>query len=153
MNNKIRNSMALCLALLLSCSLSLNGQKPVKEGDLKHWPKGSSPQEIGNRIAEHFVASPHFNYFRPTPATSIVYPETCTWYGALTFAKLTGNNELIKKLSDRFEPLFESDSTLIPKPNHVDNTVFGAVPLELYIITKDKRYLKTGLRLDRKSVV
>jgi Predicted unsaturated glucuronyl hydrolase involved in regulation of bacterial surface properties, and related proteins len=151
MNNKIRNSMALCLALLLSCSLSLNGQKPVKEGDLKHWPKGSSPQEIGNRIAEHFVASPHFNYFRPTPATSIVYPETCTWYGALTFAKLTGNNELIKKLSDRFEPLFESDSTLIPKPNHVDNTVFGAVPLELYIITKDKRYLKTGLRLADKQ--
>jgi rhamnogalacturonyl hydrolase YesR len=151
MNNNIKNSLALSLALLLSGSLSVHGQKPVNEGDLKHWPQGSSPQEIGVRIAEHFIASPHFNYFRPTPATSIVYPETCTWYGALTFAKLTMNEDLFKKLADRFEPLFGSDSTLIPNPNHVDNTVFGAVPLELYIITKDKRYLKVGLGIADKQ--
>lgn len=151
MNNNIKNSLALSLALLLFGSLSVHGQKPVNEGDLKHWPQGSSPQEIGVRIAEHFVASPHFNYFRPTPATSIVYPETCTWYGALTFAKLTMNEDLFKKLADRFEPLFGSDSTLIPNPNHVDNTVFGAVPLELYIITKDKRYLKVGLGIANKQ--
>jgi rhamnogalacturonyl hydrolase YesR len=80
-----------------------------------------------------------------------VYPETCTWYGALTFAKLTMNEDLFKKLADRFEPLFGSDSTLIPNPNHVDNTVFGAVPLELYIITKDKRYLKVGLGIADKQ--
>jgi rhamnogalacturonyl hydrolase YesR len=151
MNNNIKNSLALSLALLLSGSLSVHGQKPVNEGDLKHWPQGSSPQEIGVRIAEHFIASPHFNYFRPTPATSIVYPETCTWYGALTFAKLTMNEDLFKKLADRFEPLFGSDSTLIPNPNHVDNTVFGAVPLELYIITQDKRYLKVGLGIADKQ--
>jgi rhamnogalacturonyl hydrolase YesR len=147
MNNKIKNRLALLFLIFSFCSLSLCGQKTDKNGDLRHWPKGSSPQEIGIRIAEHFVSSPHFNYFRPTPATSIVYPETCTWYGALTFAKLTGNNELLKKLADRFEPLFGIDSALIPKPNHVDNTVFGAVPLELFNITKDNRYLKVGLHL------
>ncbi|MGD0340228.1 MAG: glycoside hydrolase family 88 protein [Bacteroidales bacterium] len=151
MNNSIKNSVTLFLIFLLSCSLSLNGQKAIKGGDLKHWPKGSSPREIGKRIAEHFVASPHFNYFRSTPATLIVYPETCTWYGALTYAKLTDDKKLIKKLSDRFEPLFGSDSMLIPNPNHVDNTVFGAVPLELFIITKDQRYLKTGQRLADKQ--
>ncbi len=151
MINKIEIRLALSFVIFSFFSLCLNGQKPVKNDDLKHWPKGTSPKEIGTRIAEHFVASPHFNYFRTTPATSIVYPETCTWYGALTFAKLTSNNELLKKLADRFEPLLGSDSTLIPKPNHVDNTVFGAVPLELYNITKDKRYLKVGLHLADKQ--
>jgi hypothetical protein len=29
---------------------------------------------------------------------------------------------------------------LLPLPNHVDNTVFGAVPLELYMQTRDIRY-------------
>jgi unsaturated rhamnogalacturonyl hydrolase len=147
----IKNTITFSLALLISGSLYLNGQKTANEGDLKHWPAGSSPQEVGLRIAEHFVASPHFNYFRPTPATSIVYPETCTWYGALTFAKLTGYSDLYQQLADRFEPLLGSDSTLVPKPNHVDNTVFGAVPLELYVISKDKRYLKVGLRLADKQ--
>ena len=52
------------------------------------WPKGSSPKEIGTRVAERFVATPHTNFGRPTPPGSITYPETCTWYGALAFAQL-----------------------------------------------------------------
>jgi unsaturated rhamnogalacturonyl hydrolase len=145
----LKNKICIFLSLLI-LSLSLipaSAQKKGKNADLNNWPAGYSPQEIGKRIAQHFVASPHFNYFRPTPPRSIVYPETCTWYGALTFAKLTNDTELIKKLAERFEPLFSIDSSLIPLPNHVDNTVFGAVPFELYIITKDPRYLKTGLKL------
>jgi unsaturated rhamnogalacturonyl hydrolase len=112
--------------------------------DLKHWPKGCSPKEIGKRLAEHFDASPHFNYFRPTPPKSIVYPETCTWYGALAFADVSRDIELADKLAKRFEPLFSTDSSLVPVPNHVDFTVFGAVPLELFMITDEPRYLKLG---------
>ena len=32
----------------------------------------------------------------------------------------------------------------MPKPNHVDNNVFGSVPLELYLQGKAKPYLKLG---------
>jgi rhamnogalacturonyl hydrolase YesR len=32
----------------------------------------------------------------------------------------------------------------VPIPNHVDNTVFGAVPFELYMQTQDARYLMMG---------
>ncbi len=132
--------------LFIFSPLVVSGQKGANS-DLKHWPKGCSPEEIGKQVAGHFAVSPHFNYFRPAPPSSIVYPETCTWYGALTFAKLSGDKDLLKKLCDRFEPLFGRDSSLIPEPNHVDFTVFGAVPLELYILTKDPRYLQTGLKL------
>jgi hypothetical protein len=55
------------------------------------WPAGSSPQEIGKRVAERFCATPHPNFGHPGPPGSITYPETCTWYGALTFARLTSD--------------------------------------------------------------
>ncbi len=74
----------------------------------------------------------------------ITYPDVCTWYGSLAFAKETGNAGLTKRLAQRFEPLFGADARLLPPPNHVDNNVFGAVPLELYLQTKEARYLTMG---------
>lgn len=110
----------------------------------KSWPKGASPTEIGQRIASRFIVTPHTNFNRNTPPKVITYPETCTWYGALTFAKVTGNKALTRQLADRFEPLFSNRDSLIPVPDHVDYTVFGSVPLELYMQTKDSRYLTIG---------
>lgn len=108
------------------------------------WPKGQSPQEIGKRVAEHFVVAPHGNMGRVPTRGSIIYPEGCAWYGALTFAHLSGDKALSAKLAARFEPLFTTEANLLPVANHVDPSMFGAVPLELYIETKDKRYLDIG---------
>ena len=119
--------------------------------DFKNWPKGTSPEEIGKRVADHFVATPHTNFNRPTPPRTITYPETCTWYGALTFAKETGDKKLVEQLAQRFEPLFGSRDTLIPKPDHVDLSVFGSVPLELYMQTRDQRYLTLGKNIADKQ--
>ncbi|MCD2422598.1 glycoside hydrolase family 88 protein [Niabella pedocola] len=122
-----------------------------KVEEFKSWPTGSSPKEIGDRIAARFIITPHTNFNRPGPPKSITYPETCTWYGALTFAKETGNKALVRQLADRFTPLFGSRDTLIPTPDHVDRTVFGAVPFELYMQTKDPRYLSIGKRMADKQ--
>jgi unsaturated rhamnogalacturonyl hydrolase len=113
---------------------------------LKSFPKGSTPQEVGKRIAEHYIVGPHTNFNRPTPPKVITYPETCTWYGALTFAKATKDQALVNQLKQRFEPLFGSRDTLLPKPDHVDYSVFGAVPFELYMQTKEQKYLDLGKR-------
>jgi unsaturated rhamnogalacturonyl hydrolase len=111
---------------------------------LRGWPAGSAPTEIGTRVAKRFLATGHTNFGRPTPPGSITYPETCTWYGALTFAQLSHNEALTKDLIARFEPLFGPEGGLIPTKDHVDPSVFGAVPLELYIETRDERYLSIG---------
>jgi len=132
-------------------SVIASGQTKNEISDFKNWPKNSSPQEIGKRVADHFVATPHTNFNRPTPPRTITYPETCTWYGALTFAKVTGDKKLVEQLAQRFEPLFGSRDTLIPTPDHVDLSVFGAVPLELYIQTKDQRYLALGKKMADKQ--
>lgn len=114
------------------------------ETGLKNWPKGTSPQEVGKKVAARFVESPHQNYGRPTPPKTITYPEVCAWYGALTFAKESKDKGLAKQLVNRFEPLFTTEASMVPVPDHVDYCVFGAVPLELYMQTKDQRYLDMG---------
>ncbi|MBV9988565.1 MAG: glycoside hydrolase family 88 protein [Chitinophagaceae bacterium] len=134
--------------LLLVCFVVKTIAAPAQdEADLKHFPSGSTPQEIGKLVANHFIESPHFNFMRPEPPKVISYPETCTWYGALGFAKLTHDKVLLDQLVNRFEPLFGRDSAMIPVPDHVDYSVFGSVPLELYMQTKEPKYLALGKRI------
>jgi unsaturated rhamnogalacturonyl hydrolase len=135
--------------LLLPCIIHAQAKTEIAE--FKSWPKGTSPKEIGVRVANRFIATPHTNFNRTTPPRTITYPETCTWYGALTFAKVNNDKQLVQQLAQRFEPLFGSRDTLIPKPDHVDLTVFGSVPLELYMQTKEQRYLTLGKHIADKQ--
>jgi rhamnogalacturonyl hydrolase YesR len=151
MTTKISASTLIILLLILS-HVSPAGAKSPGKGDLKHWPEGCSPREIGLKVAEKYLASPFRNFTgneQPTP--SIRYPEVCTWYGALTFARESGNKELQASLENRFEPLLGAEASKIPPVNHIDNTVFGSVPLELFIQTGDRRYLKSGLQIADKQ--
>jgi unsaturated rhamnogalacturonyl hydrolase len=106
-----------------------------------NWPAGDSPQEVGKRVAEHFVTSPHQG------KTTIVYSEVGTWYGGLTFTHLTHDDKLRDELIQRFQPLMPggAEADRVPKRDHVDDSIFGVVPLQIYMETKDKKYLDYGL--------
>jgi unsaturated rhamnogalacturonyl hydrolase len=123
--------------LLLALALSASAQENSYFGN---WPLGVSPQEVGKRVAEHFVSSPH--QYTPT----IHYSEVATWYGALTFASLTHDDALRGELIHKFEPLMPGggEAARIPVRHHVDDSIFGVVPLEIAIETKDPKYLATG---------
>jgi unsaturated rhamnogalacturonyl hydrolase len=151
MKNIFLKFLFLIISFLLFNAGAAIAQSTKENSDLKNFPSGSSPKEIGNRIAKHFIATPHTNFGRPVPPKVITYPETCTWYGALTFAKETNDENLTAQLAQRFQPFFGSRDTLIPVPDHVDYSVFGAVPFELYIQTKEKRYLDLGKRFADKQ--
>ena len=105
-----------------------------------NWPAGSSPQEVGKRVADHFVVSPH-QY-----TATLHYSEAATWYGALTFAHLTHDEALQAKLVQRFEPLMpgQPEAARIPVRRHVDDSIFGIIPLEIGIETKESKYLTYG---------
>lgn len=140
----------LCICAHAQLFLQTSEQKSTHETKVKkleHWPAGTSPEEIGKRVAERYAASQYLNLRRKPPSPTIIYPEVCTWYGALTFAELTGDSDLTSRLVKRFEPLLGEQASLVPKPNHVDNTVFGTVPLQIYIETKQPKYLDLGKSL------
>jgi rhamnogalacturonyl hydrolase YesR len=58
---------------------------------------------------------------------------------------------LLQRLIDRFQPLFGSRDSLLPKPVHVDYTVFGSVPFELYMLTKEQKYLDLAKKYSDKQ--
>jgi len=130
---------ALLLTACLFSSLLSFAQK-----DFDDWPAGTSPQEIGKRVAERFLTVPHRLTTNQAPEPYIDYPESVTWYGALTFAQLSGDKDLTAQLVKHFAPLLADDAKLIPVPKHVDLTVFGAVPLQIYIENKQNKYLDLG---------
>jgi unsaturated rhamnogalacturonyl hydrolase len=142
----LRLSPAFALIVALALSLPASAQK-----EFSKWPAGTSPKEIGKRVAERFISSPHNLSTGEARQPYINYPESVTWYGALTFAQSIADKELSSRLMQRFDPLLDADSKLIPEPKHVDLTVFGAVPLEIYMETRQQKYLDLGRDLADKQ--
>ena len=131
---------------ILSCIfLSLTFFLQAKNINFGKWEKGYSPKEIGTLLTTHYVNSPFTDFGLKLPVTHITYPEVCTWFGALKFAKATYNKQLIKQLEARFQPLLNEQKMLVPKPEHVDATIYGVIPLELYMQTGNKSYQDMGI--------
>jgi unsaturated rhamnogalacturonyl hydrolase len=125
------------LSLILSLGAAI---APAQQDYFSNWPEGRSPQDVGKRLAEHFVTSPH-QY-----TATIHYSEVCTWYGALTYAQLTHDDALRSALIKKYEPLMPggAEADRIPKRHHVDDSIFGTISLEIAIQTKDPKQLEIG---------
>jgi unsaturated rhamnogalacturonyl hydrolase len=121
------------------------------KSDLSHWPAGSSPVEIGERVARRLLQRPLAFSGHGEPARHITYPEVCTWYGALVFSRLAADTALQAALVRRFDPLLSDRRDLLPEPNHVDLTVFAAIPLEIFIQNQDRCCLELGKHMADKQ--
>lgn len=109
---------------------------------LSNFSEKYRPKIIGKKISERFIELNKHELYREK---YINYQEVCVWVAALKYAALTQDKELIKQLEGRFTPFFSNEAHLIPPPVHVDLTVFGSLPLELYRVTKDRRYFDMGI--------
>lgn len=132
------------LSLLFTGLFSVRAQ----DGDFNKFPEGCSPLEIGRKVSARYLELPFRNFggFDAPPAIQITYPEVCAWFGALKFAKVSKDKKLLSQLEERFLPLLNEKKNLLPEPDHVDHTVFGTIPLELYMQTKKKNYYTFGMR-------
>lgn len=108
--------------------------------EFRNWPAGESPQEIGARVASRFVSTVSVSQTVP------IYPIVCTWYGALKFAEETKNKQLQSRLVSHYDVQFTSDLIKFSlEKQHVDFSVIGAVPLEIYLASNDAKYQTSGL--------
>ncbi|WP_238865644.1 glycoside hydrolase family 88/105 protein [Proteiniphilum propionicum] len=105
------------------------------------FPEGSDPKEIGIRLTERYIRTVD------TQNPRVNYPYVCTWLGAFWFSRTIGDEQLYNRLLARYDNIFfmSGSSNLYPAPNHVDNNVFGSVPLEIYKTTGAGRHLELGL--------
>jgi len=142
----LRSRKALVLLLVTFLLVSTSGRVLAQSSYFSKWPAGTSPQEVGKRVAENFVAR-QFE-FAQGKRQYVIYPEACAWYGSLTVAQLTGDNDLKSRLIRKFDSLSTPEGAKhISQEPHVDYRVFGIVPLEIYMQTKERRFLDLGAGL------
>jgi hypothetical protein len=95
---RTNQSLALLLAMTM---LMLSGERVMAQsGYFGNWPTGTSPKEIGKRVAENFAARKfEFEQMVKTDGVEkpkrqfVIYPEICAWYGSLTVAQLTRDQD------------------------------------------------------------
>ena len=123
--------------------LGLAGAAIAQKKEFTNWPAGTSPQEIGKKIVKDML--PRWIPTRP----GVHYAEDSTWYSALEFARLTNDQAMTDALVKRYDPwrTEEGQQKIVSFQKHVDHSIFGIIPLELYIRTKDPQYLPLGKKL------
>lgn len=113
----------------------------AQKSSLNKFPKGYTPEEVGKLIAYRFIDAKHALH----AGKWISYPETFYWNGSLKYASLVNDKTLLDLLEKKFQPLFTTEKAFLPIKNHVDLNMFGSLPLELYQLTKNDKYLELGL--------
>lgn len=110
----------------------------------------SSAHSIGRLLVEDLLSRTAFMYYHVGEVHAIHYAEACAGMGALRFAGAAGDRDLVERLRARYS--FELSPREMPgaavnTANHVDANVYGILPLEMYLQTKDKSFLYQGLQL------
>jgi unsaturated rhamnogalacturonyl hydrolase len=137
--------LSITLVLTIGVACRTVGTMPAKHFD--DWPEAAVPSVVGKRVAENIIARP-FDYETTPRREHVIYPEVCSWYGALTIAKLSGDENLQSRLIKRFDPFLTPEGAKrISHAAHVDYRVFGAVPLEIFLQNENEACLRIGLGL------
>lgn len=145
----LKNVLASCV-VTLAISLIVVSQASSQSEYFGNWPAGMSPKEVGKRLAENWVKRDF--EFQSGRRQFLIYPEVCTWYGALNVAKSTKDKDLQARLKTKFDRfLTEEGKKNISPAEHVDYRVIGIVPLEIFMQTKEKTYLDFGKDLADKQ--
>jgi unsaturated rhamnogalacturonyl hydrolase len=128
--------------LALTLSALLAGAHCRGDDPWGAWPAGQEPAVVGTKVVQNLLDRPKMDL-----SHGLTYLETCSGYGAVRFAAAIGNQDLLGKVISRYQGIITTDgSGLLPTPNHDDRSVFGILPLEMFKVTHDEKYLALGLK-------
>ena len=129
-----------CIFIIVLALISTFISCKVKEPQLK-----KSPETVGKLIINDLLSRPEFMIYETPGVYAVHYAEACAGYGSLKLAGLLNDKSLIANLENRYKKVEKEN---IPNTeNHVDTNVYGILPLEFYIQTNNKNYLKHGIKL------
>ena len=138
--------------------------------EFENWPAEANPNTVGHRLVWRFLDHlPQYWTAQHAPHLAekqITYPTVCAWFGALDFAAAVHciydrkwfalmnaqylydpRQDIMRPLCDRYEPFYCELARLVPKADHVDNTVFGCIPLKIFPCSGNERARQTGLAM------
>jgi len=109
------------------------------------WDDSNSPEAIGRKVIEDIFTRDDFMMYNWNQSIAVHYAEACAGFGAVRLAGWLKDSDMLAKLSERYMKVIEDKVT--NTANHVDVNVYGILPLELYIQTKDQIFFKQGIEL------
>lgn len=121
---------AICLVTPCAADTKLDDVQPCDE------------EYLGVKVIENLLARKYMLYYGDK---GLHYAEAGTAVGALRIAANIGDSALAERIVARYEKFLEEDSVLISRERHVDHSVEGIVPLQIFLLTGDERYLNAGL--------
>lgn len=104
----------------------------------KDFASGKTPKEVGLKLAKLFDSQ--------AVDTTKHYKTACTWWGALTVTGLL-KDATLDSLIKKFETLVPNFVATSTERNHVDDNIFGIVPMEIFLQNGDKATRDLGLAL------
>lgn len=112
-----------------------------------------SPRRVGARIVRQFLSAAPMAYapkgfdgpYKVGKGNSVHYAVASLWMHSLSFARKTENQGLESRLTEKFAPFFGELKDRLNRDDHVDFSIFGIVPLELYRLNGDQRALAMGM--------
>ena len=145
------------LALVVACAVSVAGaaESPLATY-FKGLPAGMDPGTISRRVTDQFLSSRPENY-RPKGYhgnegygwnRAVQYSVVSLWLNAISCARLVGDKAREAQLVKMFDDFLPGrpKNRCCSRPYHVDDTIFGALPLEVARLTGCKTSLDLGLR-------
>jgi hypothetical protein len=128
---------------------------PAKVSPFGEWTKSTDPVCVGRRVVDQFLSTdpegyqakgftgPRYGY-----GEYVVYSVASLWVNALRYSSLTKDAALQRRLEELLHPFYPGGEkqNKVTKARHVDFNIFGAVPLEIAVLSGDKRARDMGLR-------
>ena len=119
-------------------------------------PAAAAPEAVFRRVTDQFLSTRPENYlpqgYRGNNGYGwnriVQYSVVSLWFNAMECARLAGDaerEERLVRLYDDFLPGGAKHSVCSP-PRHVDDAIFGAVPLEVFVMRGDRCCLEQGLK-------
>ena len=114
-------------------------------------PRALRPAEVGKRVAEAFIPAPHMEMHEPRPAGAALFARGHVDRRAAVRRAHEGRRS--EDASRRpLRSVLRDRGSRVPRTDHVDGTVFGALPLELYLQDARFRYRLDGPHVRRRAV-
>ncbi len=113
------------------------------------FPAGADPVALGDKVVDDLTSRTYDPDGRYVKRGGMDYREVCDAYGCLRFAGETKDQARIDALVKHYSMfLTDAGKKYIPKPDNVDNAVFGILPLEIFRQTgeKNEAWKELGLR-------
>ncbi|MGD9994962.1 MAG: glycoside hydrolase family 105 protein [Salinivirgaceae bacterium] len=128
------------LLLCLAIKTTVQSQEPIRD---------NSPEAIGRLLINDLLNRQDFMMYQSGETFGIHYAEACSGFGAVRLAALLNDSVLLQKLAQRYR--FSRTDSIPNSANHVDVSVYGILPLELYRQGLGTHFLDQGLQLADKQ--